>query len=326
MAALASPACPNRLNSAQLRGRRHRGPRASRKAVGEVFLRQHRLATCSTASPACRNTIRPAPSLDSCEQTRRDGGVAPEAGADRVRQRLQPQGAVLLDAAPHPRRLCAGRHLGRVPAKTRATLRRHSHSRGPAGRRGFLPAVRACRAIAALPRAGFFPGSTIGNFEPYEAARSCASWRHSRQGAVFLVGVDLVKDPRSCTPPTTMPRASRRVQPQSPRAHQPRARRQFDLDDVRAPCLLQPRARAHRDAPRQHAAAEGEGRRRKVEFRAGETIHTENSYKYTVEFFGALARGSGWTPVAAWTDPLNYFSVHALLFNPDGARSLISHA
>ena len=49
-----------------------------------------------------------------------------------------------------------------------------------------------------------------------------------------------------------------------------------------------------------------------IEFRAGETIHTENSYKYTIESFGALARGSGWTPVAAWTDPRKYFSVHAL--------------
>ena len=47
-----------------------------------------------------------------------------------------------------------------------------------------------------------------------------------------------------------------------------------------------------------------------VEFRAGETIHTENSYKYSVESFGALVRGAGWTPVDVWTDPDNYFSVH----------------
>jgi uncharacterized SAM-dependent methyltransferase len=49
-----------------------------------------------------------------------------------------------------------------------------------------------------------------------------------------------------------------------------------------------------------------------IDFRAGETIHTENSYKYSVESLGALARGAGWTPVAAWTDPDKYFSVHAL--------------
>jgi uncharacterized SAM-dependent methyltransferase len=37
-------------------------------------------------------------------------------------------------------------------------------------------------------------------------------------------------------------------------------------------------------------------------FRAGETIHTENSYKYTIGAFEALARGAGWSPLAVWTD------------------------
>jgi uncharacterized SAM-dependent methyltransferase len=56
-----------------------------------------------------------------------------------------------------------------------------------------------------------------------------------------------------------------------------------------------------------------------VDFRAGETIHTENSYKYSIESFGALARGSGWTPVAVWTDPKRFFSVQALKFSGDKA-------
>ena len=45
-------------------------------------------------------------------------------------------------------------------------------------------------------------------------------------------------------------------------------------------------------------------------FRAGETIHTENSYKYTVESFQALAHGAGWTPLKVWSD--GQFSMHAL--------------
>jgi L-histidine Nalpha-methyltransferase len=48
------------------------------------------------------------------------------------------------------------------------------------------------------------------------------------------------------------------------------------------------------------------------EFRRGETIHTENSYKYTVDLFRSHAGGAGWTSVAAWVDARNYFSVHAL--------------
>jgi uncharacterized SAM-dependent methyltransferase len=51
---------------------------------------------------------------------------------------------------------------------------------------------------------------------------------------------------------------------------------------------------------------------RVIEFSAGETIHTENSYKYTIESFGALARSAGWTQVGAWTDTNGYFSVQAL--------------
>src|SRR5216684_573454 len=49
------------------------------------------------------------------------------------------------------------------------------------------------------------------------------------------------------------------------------------------------------------------------EFRAGETIHTENSYKYTIESFAALARGAGWSIGAVWTDPERYFAVQALV-------------
>jgi L-histidine N-alpha-methyltransferase len=47
-------------------------------------------------------------------------------------------------------------------------------------------------------------------------------------------------------------------------------------------------------------------------FAAGETIHTESSYKYTVETFRALVERAGWTWVQVWTDPEGLFSVHAL--------------
>jgi uncharacterized SAM-dependent methyltransferase len=52
---------------------------------------------------------------------------------------------------------------------------------------------------------------------------------------------------------------------------------------------------------------------RSFSFRTGETIHTENSYKYSLERFAALARGSGWAPRACWTDSAGMFSVHALV-------------
>jgi uncharacterized SAM-dependent methyltransferase len=52
---------------------------------------------------------------------------------------------------------------------------------------------------------------------------------------------------------------------------------------------------------------------RSFSFRAGESIHTESSYKYSLDRFTALARGSGWSPRQSWTDEAGMFSVHALV-------------
>jgi L-histidine N-alpha-methyltransferase len=49
------------------------------------------------------------------------------------------------------------------------------------------------------------------------------------------------------------------------------------------------------------------------EFECGETIHTENSYKYTPHGFADLARQAGWIEAFFWTDPDEKFSVRALV-------------
>jgi uncharacterized SAM-dependent methyltransferase len=51
---------------------------------------------------------------------------------------------------------------------------------------------------------------------------------------------------------------------------------------------------------------------RQFTFAEGEAIHTEWSYKYTVEDFRALAASAGFTPRAVWRDPGRLFSVHWL--------------
>ena len=51
-----------------------------------------------------------------------------------------------------------------------------------------------------------------------------------------------------------------------------------------------------------------------IDFRAGETIHTENSYKYSIESLRVLARGADWHPVTVWTDENALFAVHLLRF------------
>ena len=169
-------------------------------------------------------------------------------------------------------------------------------------------------SVHELPRAGFFPGSTIGNFEPHEASTFL---RHAAQvlgrGATFIVGVDLVKDTQ------ILQRAyndSQGVTAEFNLNLLHRINRELGAKiDVAA---FEHHAFFNRERSRieMHLASHKRQRIRVcgecIDFRAGETIHTENSYKYTVEAFGALARGAGWSPTAVWTDPQKYFSVHVL--------------
>jgi uncharacterized SAM-dependent methyltransferase len=53
-----------------------------------------------------------------------------------------------------------------------------------------------------------------------------------------------------------------------------------------------------------------------IEFAEGDSVHTENSYKYTVEGFRKLAREAGWQPQAVWTDAQNLFSMHLFRGRP----------
>ncbi len=49
-----------------------------------------------------------------------------------------------------------------------------------------------------------------------------------------------------------------------------------------------------------------------IPFEEGETVHTENSHKYTVEGFWALASQAGFAPRRSWCDKNGLFSVHWL--------------
>jgi uncharacterized SAM-dependent methyltransferase len=51
------------------------------------------------------------------------------------------------------------------------------------------------------------------------------------------------------------------------------------------------------------------------EFQQGETIHTENSYKYTVAEFQKIAMKAGYRPITAWYDQDRLFSLHYLEVN-----------
>jgi dimethylhistidine N-methyltransferase len=173
--------------------------------------------------------------------------------------------------------------------------------------------------VMALPRTGFFPGSTIGNFEPHQA---CAFLRQAGRilggGTTLIVGVDLVKDSAILNAAyndaagitarfnlNLLARINRELNGS------------FELASFSHHAFYN--SERHRiemhlaSKKRQKVRVAG----RVIEFRSGETIHTENSYKYTLASFSALARGSGWSALAAWTDAGANFSVHALRFEED---------
>src|SRR5579863_6574420 len=166
--------------------------------------------------------------------------------------------------------------------------------------------------LAALPRVGFFPGSTIGNFEPQDAKRFL---RHIGTvlgpGALLIVGIDLIKDEAMLN---SAYNDAEGVTAKFNINLLVRINRELDADfDLAA---FEHRAFFNRDLHRieMHLASSRPQQVQidgtPIDFAAGETIHTESSYKYTVESFRDLARDSGWSPISVFTDGL--FCVHAL--------------
>ncbi|MGP9811653.1 L-histidine N(alpha)-methyltransferase [Rhodopseudomonas sp. NSM] len=174
-------------------------------------------------------------------------------------------------------------------------------------------------AVRDLPKVGFFPGSTLGNFEPQDAARFLNSARDILgDGARLIIGVDLEKDERLMVPAYD---DAAGVTAKFNLNVLERINRELD-GDVEVPAFAH-RAIYNRDLHRieMHLVSLRDQTVRilgqPIAFRAGETIHTENSYKYSLARFRALAQDSGWTLKRSWTDADGLFSVHAL--EADGA-------
>ncbi|MDB5657292.1 MAG: dimethylhistidine N-methyltransferase [Tardiphaga sp.] len=169
--------------------------------------------------------------------------------------------------------------------------------------------------VRAMPKVGFFPGSTLGNFEPHEASAFLRSARAILgDGALMLIGIDLEKDEKLLHAAYN---DAAGVTGQFNKNVLVRINRELGGDfDLSA---FAHRAIYNRERHRieMHLIAKAPQTvhvlGRSFAFRAGESIHTESSYKYSLKRFAALANGSGWTAKASWTDPDKQFSVHALV-------------
>jgi dimethylhistidine N-methyltransferase len=161
---------------------------------------------------------------------------------------------------------------------------------------------------------GFFPGSTIGNFNPAEAVTFLAAAGETLgKGSTFVVGFDLIKDlsileaayndSQGVTAAfnlNVLARLNRELDGDFPLgafAHDAR----FNARHSRVEMHLQARA----DLNVRLAGAT-------IGFTAGETIHTENSYKFTQAGISAMAARAGWSVRRLWTDTRNWFAVAAL--------------
>lgn len=171
--------------------------------------------------------------------------------------------------------------------------------------------------LPALPgdprRAGFFPGSTIGNFKPDAAMALLRRMRASLNGGGLLIGVDLVKDPARLHAAYNDAAGVTALFNKNLLA---RANRELgaDFDSDGFAHYAPYNVLAHRiemylvSTRRQRVTIAGET----FDFALGEAVHTEDSHKYTIESFREMAARAGFRPRAVWTDPERLFSIHWL--------------
>ncbi|MDD3763488.1 MAG: L-histidine N(alpha)-methyltransferase [Nevskiales bacterium] len=170
---------------------------------------------------------------------------------------------------------------------------------------GGLAAERATRRLM------FFPGSTLGNFEPDAARRLLQTFRGmaGREG-LLLLGVDLQKDvgvlERAYNDAAGMTAAFnlnllQRINRELGGGFDParfRHRAHYSVEQQRIEMHLISRCE-------QTVAVAG----RSFRFAEGETLHTENSYKHTPDSVARLAEQAGWSLCARWSDPRDWFAL-----------------
>jgi L-histidine N-alpha-methyltransferase len=172
--------------------------------------------------------------------------------------------------------------------------------------------TRLVFATGELPDACLFhyPGSSIGNFAPADALRLLTQMRSAAPRGAALIGVDLVK-PESVLIPAyddalgvtaafnlnLLRHLNRLLGTQfDPREWRHVAR--YSQEHQRIEMHLEARHALELTWP-------GQSRR----FEAGEGIHTENSYKWTTDGFGALLHQAGYSQVRHWCDARGWFAV-----------------
>ena len=170
-----------------------------------------------------------------------------------------------------------------------------------------LPAAKA-------PRIGYFPGSTIGNLTPEEAQGFLSLARS--HGQRMLIGTDLKKDANLLHAAYNDSRGVTAAFNLNLLARMNRELgADFDLEAFAHYAFYNApagRIEMHVISLEKQSVKIGAHR---FGFERGESIHTENSYKYSLEGFAALAARAGWQATKAWRDRGGLFALHGLTSN-----------
>ena len=173
--------------------------------------------------------------------------------------------------------------------------------------------------IEHLPKLGFFPGSTIGNFVPWSATDLLRQFRALLgTGAQLLIGMDRVKpverliaaydDPEGVTAQFTLnllTRINRELDGDVPVED---FRHEARWNDILS------RIEIHL-VPSRDVSFSVSGRG--FAFAKGASIHVENSHKYGQRGGRVLLLAGGWTPVAKWTDRAGDFAEILCVAEPE---------
>ena len=178
----------------------------------------------------------------------------------------------------------------------------------------FCQRITLPEALDERPLVGFFPGSSIGNFSPTEAGDFLAGLHTTLpEGSGLLIGVDLLKDPAILEAAYNDGAGVTAEFNLNLLGHLERELG-ASLDPERFVHRAVFNSKHHRiemhlvSTMAQVITVAGETFR----FQEGESLHTENSYKYSIDGFKALARRCGFISRAVWTDREKKFSVHYL--------------
>jgi dimethylhistidine N-methyltransferase len=164
------------------------------------------------------------------------------------------------------------------------------------------------------PRLGFFPGSTLGNFDPEEARDLLTRFhRHLGAGSRLLLGLDRTKSLEHLLPAYDDAAGVTAAFNLNLLA---RINRELDADFDLARFEHDARWNAEHERIEMHLVSRD---RQQVHvlgqafsFDAGESLHTECSYKYSDERVEELLEGSGWREARRFTDQRGFFMVLGL--------------